>query len=314
MRRDIPRTEVTPGALTNTKGQVVPFEDEELYLDAGDTLIDGSGRVWNKKGLISPGSSGLYPADLQQIKELNNGRIPLAVLLKRYPPDEEYVSAASSLLTPTPSSESDSSSLPEEEEEEEEKLDEELHARDVSAEELEERLQELVVAGVEDQPVGDTGTSTRPKISEAVTRLRVSEEERTDFGVTSNMSPPYTPNNLSPPVSLGRDPLGDMKDVESIMTNVSVNDVADTTPAWVEPTSAANSMTGYVGRGESVRGLTMVDEETDRNTSSSGDDDESVTSAEESRQRREDHKRRRRKRSGNHAGSVTNGGQVAEDV
>lgn len=69
----VPRVEVTPGAIRSIKGQVVPLVEEKIFLDAGDTLVDGSGRVWNRSGLIEPGRDKdgrpiLYPADLVALK------------------------------------------------------------------------------------------------------------------------------------------------------------------------------------------------------------------------------------------------------
>lgn len=65
----MPRVEVTPGAISTVKGEVVPLEDEQTFLNAGETLVDGSGRIWNKSGLIEPGRDEdgqpiLYPADM----------------------------------------------------------------------------------------------------------------------------------------------------------------------------------------------------------------------------------------------------------
>ncbi|KAJ9094940.1 hypothetical protein QFC21_005732 [Naganishia friedmannii] len=77
----VPRVEVTPGAIQNTQGEIIPIEDEDIHLEAGDTLIDGTGRVWNSRGLIEPGRDDqgktiLYEVDIAQIKRANNGVMP----------------------------------------------------------------------------------------------------------------------------------------------------------------------------------------------------------------------------------------------
>lgn len=77
----VPRVEVTPGAIQNTQGEVIPIDDEEIHLAAGETLIDGTGRVWNAKGLIEPGRDErgeaiLYEVDIAQIRQVNNGELP----------------------------------------------------------------------------------------------------------------------------------------------------------------------------------------------------------------------------------------------
>ncbi|KAJ9108210.1 hypothetical protein QFC20_003574 [Naganishia adeliensis] len=81
-RGAVPRIEVTPGAIQNTKGEVIPIYDEDIHLAAGETLIDGTGRVWNAKGMIEPGRDDqglpiLYEVDIAQIKRANNGELPL---------------------------------------------------------------------------------------------------------------------------------------------------------------------------------------------------------------------------------------------
>lgn len=81
-RGAVPRVEVTPGAIQNTKGEVVPIDDEDIHLAAGETLIDGTGRVWNAKGMIEPGRDEqgepiLYEVDIAQIKRANNGEMPV---------------------------------------------------------------------------------------------------------------------------------------------------------------------------------------------------------------------------------------------
>lgn len=77
----VPRIEVTPGAIQNTQGEVVPIDDEDIHLAAGETLIDGTGRVWNSKGIIEPGRDEhgeaiLYEVDIAQICQANNGELP----------------------------------------------------------------------------------------------------------------------------------------------------------------------------------------------------------------------------------------------
>ncbi|KAJ9111065.1 hypothetical protein QFC19_001263 [Naganishia cerealis] len=77
----VPRVEVTPGAIQNTRGEVIPIDDEVIHLKAGETLIDGTGRVWNSKGMIEPGRDDqgnaiLYEVDIAQIKRANNGVMP----------------------------------------------------------------------------------------------------------------------------------------------------------------------------------------------------------------------------------------------
>lgn len=77
----VPRIEVTPGAIQNTQGEVIPIEDEDIHLAAGETLIDGTGRVWNAKGMIEPGRDEqgeaiLYEVDIAQIRQANNGELP----------------------------------------------------------------------------------------------------------------------------------------------------------------------------------------------------------------------------------------------
>ncbi|GHJ83599.1 hypothetical protein NliqN6_0001 [Naganishia liquefaciens] len=77
----VPRVEVTSGAIQNTQGEVVPIEDEDIHLAAGETLIDGTGRVWNAKGMIEPGRDErgeaiLYQVDIAQIRRANNGELP----------------------------------------------------------------------------------------------------------------------------------------------------------------------------------------------------------------------------------------------
>jgi hypothetical protein len=81
-RGAVPRVEVTPGAIQNTKGEVIPIDDEDIHLAAGETLIDGTGRVWNAKGMIDPGRDDrglpiLYEVDIAQIKRANNGELPM---------------------------------------------------------------------------------------------------------------------------------------------------------------------------------------------------------------------------------------------
>lgn len=81
-RGAVPRIEVTPGAIQNTKGEAIPIDDEDIHLAAGETLIDGTGRVWNAKGMIEPGRDDqglpmLYEVDIAQIKRANNGELPL---------------------------------------------------------------------------------------------------------------------------------------------------------------------------------------------------------------------------------------------
>ena len=77
----VPRVEVTPGAIQNTQGEVIPIADEDIHLAAGETLIDGTGRVWNAKGMIEPGrdergEAMLYEVDIAQIRQANNGELP----------------------------------------------------------------------------------------------------------------------------------------------------------------------------------------------------------------------------------------------
>lgn len=81
-RGAVPRFEVTPGAIQNTKGEVIPIADEDIALAAGETLIDGTGRVWNAKGMIEPGRDDqglpiLYEVDIAQIRRYNNGEMPI---------------------------------------------------------------------------------------------------------------------------------------------------------------------------------------------------------------------------------------------
>lgn len=77
----VPRIEVSPGAIQNTQGEVIPIGDEDIHLAAGETLIDGTGRVWNAKGMIEPGRNDqgeaiLYEVDIAQIRRANNGELP----------------------------------------------------------------------------------------------------------------------------------------------------------------------------------------------------------------------------------------------
>lgn len=81
-RGAVPRIEVTPGAIQNTKGEVIMIDDEDIHLAAGETLIDGTGRVWNAKGMIEPGRDEqglpiLYEVDIAQIRRFNNGEMPI---------------------------------------------------------------------------------------------------------------------------------------------------------------------------------------------------------------------------------------------
>lgn len=89
---DFPRVEMTPGCIINSKGEAVKVVDEQLHLDLGETLIDGTGRVWNKRGLVTPGSQGLYPVDIEQIKRLNSGKMPWIGVVPRSPA-ESFVSS-----------------------------------------------------------------------------------------------------------------------------------------------------------------------------------------------------------------------------
>ncbi|KAJ9115466.1 hypothetical protein QFC22_005224 [Naganishia vaughanmartiniae] len=108
----VPRVEVTPGAIQNTQGEIIPIDDEDIHLEAGETLIDGTGRVWNSKGLIEPGRDDqgktiLYAVDIAQIKRANNGVMPAMMPwdddewmddepgTPSYDPDDDTVSAVS---------------------------------------------------------------------------------------------------------------------------------------------------------------------------------------------------------------------------
>lgn len=80
LRSAVPRIEVSPGAITNVQGDTIPISDEQIHLNRGETLIDGTGRVWDRKGLIEPGrdSQGdaiLYDVDRAQLQR-EYGKIP----------------------------------------------------------------------------------------------------------------------------------------------------------------------------------------------------------------------------------------------
>jgi hypothetical protein len=80
MESAVPRIETHPGAIVNTDGEIIPVSDEQLHLEAGETLIDGTGRVWNEKGVIEPGRDGsgrfmVYDVDYAQVKR-EQGNLP----------------------------------------------------------------------------------------------------------------------------------------------------------------------------------------------------------------------------------------------
>lgn len=80
MESAVLRVETHPGAIVNTDGKIIPVNDEQLHLEAGETLIDGTGRVWNGKGVIEPGRDGsgrfmVYDVDYAQVKR-EQGKLP----------------------------------------------------------------------------------------------------------------------------------------------------------------------------------------------------------------------------------------------
>jgi hypothetical protein len=81
LKSAVPRVETHPGAITSaTTGEIVPFADEQIHLDAGETLVDGTGRTWNKDGVVEPGKDLegrflVYEVDLNQVRK-TYGSIP----------------------------------------------------------------------------------------------------------------------------------------------------------------------------------------------------------------------------------------------
>ena len=81
LKSAVPRVETHPGAINSaTTGEIVPFADEQIHLDAGETLVDGTGRTWNKEGVVEPGKDLegrflVYEVDLNQVRK-TYGSVP----------------------------------------------------------------------------------------------------------------------------------------------------------------------------------------------------------------------------------------------
>lgn len=81
LKSAVPRVETHPGAITSaTTGEIVPFADEQIHLEAGETLVDGTGRTWNQEGVVEPGKDLegrflVYEVDLNQVRK-TYGSIP----------------------------------------------------------------------------------------------------------------------------------------------------------------------------------------------------------------------------------------------
>jgi hypothetical protein len=85
------------------QGEIVPFADEKIHLAAGETLVDGTGRLWNQEGLVEPGKddSGkfiVFDVDIAQIKR-EYGRVPAILPWESFEPDTPVESPSASFQT-----------------------------------------------------------------------------------------------------------------------------------------------------------------------------------------------------------------------
>lgn len=104
LRSAVPRVETHSGAITSaTTGEIVPFAEEQIHLSAGETLVDGTGRMWNEEGLVEPGKDDegkfiVYDVDIAQIKR-EYGRVPAILPWESFEPDTPLESPSESFQT-----------------------------------------------------------------------------------------------------------------------------------------------------------------------------------------------------------------------